>query len=116
MNWRPLRDPEGTPPRRVADSLNAVTRDIGGDGGPALVHLIQGWPAIVGEQVAAHSTPLTLRNKTLTIAADEPAWGAQIRWLEADLLRRLEQVCGQGVVTRVAVRVRPLSRPGQTQH
>ena len=105
--WQPLREPGGAEPRPVADSLPAVAKAIGGDGGPVLVHLIQRWSAIVGDAVAAHSTPLSLRNGTLTIAADEPAWGAQIRWLEADLKVRLDGAIGPGKVTRIAVRVRP---------
>ena len=107
MTWRPIREPGGPPPRRVGESLPAVTRALGGAGGPALVDLLQRWPAVVGEQLAAHSRPLTLRAGTLTIAADEPAWGAQLQWLEADLRRRLDDALGTGVVTRIAVRIRP---------
>jgi hypothetical protein len=105
--WRPLPEPGGPPPRRIAESLGAVTRALGGAGGPALVDLLQRWPAVVGEQLAAHSRPVSLRNGTLVIAADEPGWGAQLRWLEADLRRRLDDALGTGVVTRITVRVRP---------
>ena len=108
MNWRPLPEPGGPPPRPVSASLEAVTRDLGGDGGPALVDLMRRWPAVVGEQVAAHSKPLSLRHGVLTIAADEPAWGAQLCWLEADLRARLDTALGAGVVNRVAVRIRRL--------
>ncbi len=107
MTWRPLPEPGGPPPRRVGESLGAVTRALGGAGGPALVDLLSRWPAVVGEQVAAHSRPVSLRHGTLTIAADEPGWGAQLRWLETDLRRRLDDVLGAGVVTRIAVRIRP---------
>jgi hypothetical protein len=106
-NWRPLREPGGPPPRPVRDSLAAVTRNLGGAGGPALVDLLRRWPEVVGEQLAAHCRPLSLRSATLTIAADEPAWGAQLGWLEADLKRRLDEALGPGVVTRIAVRIRP---------
>ncbi len=105
--WQPLREPGGPPPRPIAASLDAVTKAIGGDGGPALVHLLRRWLEVVGEAVAAHSKPLSLRNRTLTIAADEPAWGAQIRWLEADLKARLDDAVGPGKIARIAVRVRP---------
>ena len=107
MTWHPIREPGGPPPRRVGESLDAVARNLGGAGGPALVDLLQRWPAVVGAQLAAHSRPLSLRNGTLTIAADEPAWGAQLGWLDADLKRRLDDALGPGVVTRIAVRVRP---------
>ena len=107
MTWKPLPEPGGPPPRRIAASLDAVARNLGGAGGPALVDLLQRWPEVVGEALAAHCRPLSLRAGTLTIAADEPAWGAQLRWLEADLLRRLDEALGAGTVSAVAVRIRP---------
>ena len=91
----------------MADSLDAVARNLGGAGGPALVDLLQRWPEVVGEQLAAHCVPVSLRNNLLTIVAYESAWGAQLGWLEADLHRRLDEALGAGVVTRIAVRVRP---------
>ena len=113
--WHPIREPGGPPPRRVAESLPAVTRNLGGTGGPVLVELLRRWPEVVGEAVAAHCRPLSLRDGTLTIAADEPAWGAQLRWLEADLLGRLEQTLGAGAVARIAVRIRPAPPPGKPE-
>jgi len=105
--WHPLREPGGPPARPISDSLDAVTRNLGGAGGPALVDLLQRWPEVVGEALAAHCWPVSLRAGTLTIAADESAWGAQLGWLEADLRRRLDEALGAGVVTRTAVRIRP---------
>jgi hypothetical protein len=105
--WRPLPEPGGPPPRPLADSLPAVTANLGGAGGPALVDLLNRWPEVVGPALAAHCRPVSLRAGTLTIAADEAAWGAQLGWLEADLRRRLDQAVGAGTVTRIAVRVRP---------
>lgn len=107
MTWRPLPDPHGRPPRPVSASLESVTRDLGGAGGPALVGLMRRWPEVVGDQLAAHCRPLSLRDGALTVGADEPGWAAQIRWLEADLMARLAQALGPGVVTRVRVVVRP---------
>ena len=77
-----------------------VTRNLGGAGGPVLVALLQRWPEVVGEQLAAHCWPLSLRAGVLTIGVDDPAWAAQLGWLEADLRRRLDHALGDGVVTR----------------
>ena len=106
MSWRPIPEPGGPPPRRVAASLESVTRNLTGDGGPALVDLIRRWPEAVGEHLAAHCKPVSLRAGVLTIAAAEAAWGGQVGWLEADLKRRLDDTLGRGAVTRIAVRVR----------
>ena len=107
MNWHAIPEPGGPPPRPVGASLDAVTRNLGGEGGPALVDLIRRWPEVVGEQLAAHCRPVSLRAGVLTIAAAEAAWGAHLGWLEADLKRRLDDVLGAGAVTRIAVRIRP---------
>ncbi len=107
MNWHPVPEAGGPPPRKVAASLDAVTRNLGGDGGPALVDLIRRWPEVVGDQLVGHCKPVSLRHGVLTIAATEAAWGAQLGWLEADLKRRLDDVLGAGAVSRIAVRVRP---------
>jgi hypothetical protein len=107
MTWRPLPEPGGPPPRPLSASLDAVTRNLGGAGGPALVQLLGDWPAVVGDQLAAHCRPLSLRAGALTIGVDEAAWGAQLGWLESDLLRRLDDALGAGAVTRITVRVRP---------
>jgi predicted nucleic acid-binding Zn ribbon protein len=66
------------------------------------------WPDMVGESVAQHSRPRSLRDGVLVVAVDEPAWATQLRWLEADLLARLEAVLGPGQVARIEVRVLPV--------
>ena len=39
------------------------------------------------------------------VAVDEPAWATQLRWLEADLVTRLNEALGAGQVERIEVRV-----------
>ena len=94
-------------PRRLGESLDAVARSIGGPPASALVTLFDGWADIVGPTVAAHSKPLSLTRGVLAVAVDEPGWATQMTYLEADLLRRLTEALGPGIVTRVTVRVRP---------
>ena len=65
------------------------------------------WPTLVGEQVAAHATPVRLRHGTLSVTVDDPVWATQLRWLEADLVARLSGALGEGVVARIEVRVKP---------
>jgi predicted nucleic acid-binding Zn ribbon protein len=63
---------------------------------------------MVGESVAQHSRPRSLRDGVLVVAVDEPAWATQLRWLEADLLTRLREVLGPDQVARIEVRVQPV--------
>ncbi|HVL28975.1 MAG TPA: DUF721 domain-containing protein, partial [Acidimicrobiales bacterium] len=95
------------PPRRLGDSLDRITRSLGGPGADALRTIFSRWEEIVGPTVAAHARPLSLHRGTLTVAADQPGWATQLTYLEADLKRRVDEVAGPGTVSRVRVTVRP---------
>jgi len=94
-------------PRRLGESLDRVTRTLGGANSDALTGLFGRWSDIVGPQLADHVRPLSLARAVLVVAVDEPGWATQIRYLEGDLLGRLGKALGEGVVERVEVRLRP---------
>lgn len=104
MTWKPFSPPPE--PRRLGRSLDRITRSLGAPSAGALATIFERWPAIVGEAVAAHSRPLSLQRGTLTVGADQPAWAAQLSYLEDDMKRRVNGVVGTAVVTRVRVVVR----------
>lgn len=110
-SWRPL--PEPSEPRPVGASLDRLAAGLGGGAARAttLSTVFASWPDLVGEGVAAHSRPRALRDGRLAVTVDDPAWATQLRWLEADLLRRLVDVLGEGQVTAVDVRVGVLDEP-----
>ena len=93
-------------PRPIGASLDRVARGLGGADAAALRGLFGRWADIVGPQLATHARPLRLRSGVLVVAVDEPGWATQLRYLESDLLRRLGEALGEGVVERVEVRVR----------
>jgi predicted nucleic acid-binding Zn ribbon protein len=103
--WRRTgEEPPG--PRKVGEALDRVARGLGLPPAAATARLVQAWPDVVGEAVAAHTTPRWVRGGTLSLAVDDPTWAAQLRWLEADLLARVAEVTGPGVVERIALHVR----------
>ena len=93
-------------PRPIGESLDRLTRSLGGPGAATLSAVFARWDDIVGAQIAAHARPLTLADGTLVIAVDEPIWRTQLAYLEVELLSRLDDVVGVGVVTAVQLRVR----------
>ncbi len=101
----PLPGESGHDPRPVAESLDRVSRSLGGPPATVLARLFSSWTELVGEAVAAHARPRALRRGVLVLAVDEPAWATQLRWLEARLLERVGEVAGEGVVTAIEVRV-----------
>jgi predicted nucleic acid-binding Zn ribbon protein len=90
----------------VGESLGRVAASLGVD--PALVTR---WAELVGESVAEHTRPRGLRDGTLLVVVDDPAWATQLRWLEADLVARLGELLGPDRVQKIEVRVRGAVTP-----
>ena len=105
--WKPLPG-EVPDPRRVGESLDRVAASLGVPLASTLSTVFASWPEMVGESVAQHSRPRSLRDGVLVVAVDEPAWATQLRWLEADLLTRLREALGPDQVARIEVRVQPV--------
>lgn len=106
MPWEPLggTSPE---PQPVGDGLARVLRGFGAPAPQALGSLFGEWESLVGERLAAHSRPLKLRGTVLVVGVDDAGWATQVRWMSQDLLARLADGLGAGVVTSVEVRVEP---------
>ena len=98
--WRPLDEDRG--PRKIGDALDRVV-----PGGRAFTTLLETWPTLVGDGLAARTRPSALHATTLVIAVDDPAWATQVRYLETDLLTRVAEALGTGIVTEIRVVVRP---------
>ncbi len=96
-------------PRPLGDSLRAVVRSLRDDDSvttaPALGGVFGRWEQAVGAAVAEHVQPVKLDGTTLTVEVDDPAWATQLRFLEATLKRRLDEVAGATIET-IDVRVK----------
>jgi predicted nucleic acid-binding Zn ribbon protein len=108
VSWEPLpsRDRQPPEPRRIGEVVDRLVQGMGAPSAGAFAAVFARWSDLVGDQVAAHAQPLSLRDGRLLVGVEEPGWATQLRWLEADLLRRLDEACGAGVVTTIEVRVR----------
>jgi predicted nucleic acid-binding Zn ribbon protein len=61
------------------------------------------WDQVVGPDVAAHVRPERYSAGELTVRADSTAWATQVKLLAPNLVRRLNEEIGDGIVTRVTV-------------
>jgi predicted nucleic acid-binding Zn ribbon protein len=103
---QPLPTSDGREPSRVADGLDRLMHQLGGPAADTVTALFGGWSELVGEQIASHTTPIALRDATLVVAVDDPAWASQLRWLERDLTAQVAAALG-APVEAIEVRVRP---------
>jgi predicted nucleic acid-binding Zn ribbon protein len=97
--------PEG--PRRVSESLEALSERLGTGAADTLRVVFGRWEQVVGPAMAAHVRPLRLHDGVLVVAVDHPAWATEVRQLAPQILGRLGEVCAADQAPhRLEVRVR----------
>ena len=95
------------PDSRDPQLFGSVTRDVarnrGWSGRVAEGSVFGRWPAVVGEQIAAHAAPTSLTEGVLTVSAESTAWATQLRMVQAQLLAKIASAVGDGVVTSLKI-------------
>jgi len=103
---RPLPG-HGPGPQPVGKVLDAVMRGLDAPEGSGVHLVFDRWAEVVGDGLAARTRPLKIEGSRLVLAVDEPAIATHVRFLQAELLARLEQLLGPGRVTALDLRVGP---------
>jgi predicted nucleic acid-binding Zn ribbon protein len=92
---------------RDPQSLGRLASRLSGDRGwaPRLANgsVFGRWAELVGEEVAEHARPVSLRDGVLTVQADSTAWATQLRLLQRQLIGRLAAGLGDGVVKTMRI-------------
>jgi predicted nucleic acid-binding Zn ribbon protein len=95
-----LRTEDVTP---VGDLVEGLLSRKGFAEGMRLGRLVREWPEVVGERLAGECRPLRLEAGVLTVAASSGPWGAQVRFLAAEIQKGANRALGGEHVGRVAV-------------
>lgn len=107
MPWEALPTGRESEPSTLRTSLDRIVRHLGGPSADVATEVFGRWGELVGDAVAANSRPVALRGTILVIAVADPAWATQLRFLEGDLVARLQARLGAGAIESIEVRVRP---------
>lgn len=83
---RPERGQTPGDPTLVSDILGDLVKDREWDSGLAEGNLFATWPAIVGADVAQHTTPISLLDGKLLIQCSSTAWATQLNLAQFDIL------------------------------
>ncbi len=94
---------DGRDPALLGDQLDHMLLDRGWTVDVAAGSVMGQWPQIVGDDVAAHSKPISFEDGVLTVRADSTAWATQLRMLSSTLLGRVEEKVGHDVVTQLRI-------------
>lgn len=65
--------------------------------------VLSNWEKIVGTNVAQHCRVESLREGVLTVRTSSTSWATQLKWLEATIMDRLEEMAGAGVVEKLVI-------------
>jgi predicted nucleic acid-binding Zn ribbon protein len=110
--WRPASKDGG--PRRIDEFLDRTSARLGGPSANTASSVFGHWEALVGPDIAAHAQPVSLHDRVLVLAVDQPAWAAQLRFMTADLLARIGAATGGSEVAEIRLRVAG-ERPSRKQ-
>jgi predicted nucleic acid-binding Zn ribbon protein len=96
---------EDDSPQAVSDVLQGWLTAHGLTELRALGTIRNSWCDLVGEEIARHSIPRSLKDKRLVVTVDHGGWVTELRFQEGRILRLLEAQLGAGIVERLDARV-----------
>lgn len=95
------------PDRRDPQLLGSATMDMartrGWQGRMAEGSVFGQWSTVVGDQIAEHASPTSLREGVLTVTAESTAWATQLRMVQSQILAKIAASVGDGVVTSLKI-------------
>lgn len=90
-------------PLRLEDVLRSEGNRLGIEAAVEVGAIFSRWRRIVGDGVAAHAGPSSLRDGVLKVRADSPVWATEISYLAPEIQRRANDEVGRAVVKEVRV-------------
>lgn len=100
---RPRRGDPSSEPTGVGEILRGLLSEGPLRRGLRLGRLGRVWAEVVGERLAAQTTPISLDEGGLVVSASTPAWAAQARFLADEIGRRTAEALGEEEVPAVRV-------------
>jgi predicted nucleic acid-binding Zn ribbon protein len=96
--------PRREDPQPLLSAIDGLLEGRGWQRQAAMGSVFGRWAAIVGQDLAAHTSPDSFADGELAVRADSTAWATQLRLLAPMLIKRLNDELGDGSVRRVKVR------------
>ena len=90
-------------PEQLSSILKNLTNTKDWQRGLAEGNLFTNWAKIVGNEIAEHCEPITIFEGRLTIRAASTAWATQLRLLESDLLKTIQNQSEGAAIEALAI-------------
>lgn len=95
--------PDDRDPQTFGALTGALARSRGWSGKVAEGTVIGRWAAVVGDEIADHAQPTSLKDGVLSVQAESTAWATQLRMLQSQILAKIARAVGNGVVTSLRI-------------
>jgi len=104
-------------PVRIRDVLDGFGIKVGLGRSKDASVIWSRWTEIVGDAVAAHAEPSSLRDGVLKVRADSPTWAAELGYLVEEVRAKANALIGRQSVVEVRVWTGPAHVTGEaTRH
>jgi len=100
--WTPLPT-HSSAPTPLRSALDNLASTFGMTDVDSINALFVEWPEIVGEHLAEHCKPRSLRDQVLTIEASDQQWATELKWMTSLLMERCCAALGDEAVTSVRI-------------
>ena len=95
--------PDDRDPQTLASTLRRIVGDRGWELDLRVHGVFARWAELVGDDIAAHTTPESFNEGRLVVRTDSTAWATQLALLAPQLVRRLNEELGSGTVVAIDV-------------
>ena len=87
----------------MGDLLGGVGKELGLSGAIGTGRVWARWVEVVGDAIADHAEPTSLKDGVLRIRTDSPTWATELSYKGTEIARRANEVAGATIVTEVRV-------------
>lgn len=88
-------------PRPLGEALEGYLRRSGLGEKIEAASVVPAWDALVGEKIAAVTSPLRVNGGTLFVAVRSSAWLMELKLMEREILRRLNDNRQRGRISHI---------------
>ena len=87
--------------KTIASALTELLADLGMESNIKRYEVIDRWPEIAGQQVAAVSKAVRIENQILFVKVANSTWRNELLYLKEAILERISRDIGTGIVKEI---------------
>lgn len=97
-------------PKTVGEVIDSIVTRLGIRRRLKQAQVVERWDAIVGERIARETKPERVAGNTLFVAASSPVWAQELEFLKREILAKIRDEMGKGVVADIRFRTGSVKR------